>query len=185
MGQKKNSAVKWTDIKRPLNSWGRAELIGLIHDLFNFSAENKEFLAARLVHDASMVAPIKAYRRRIIDAFNKADGYPELAKARDAIRNYEKASSDTPGTLDLMLTYVETGTDFTREYGDMYAGFYDSLCSVLDSFARKLANIERREQLEQFRGRLETLAKNAKGIGWGYGDYVCETVARLTRHNKA
>jgi len=35
-----------------------------------------------------------------------------------------------------MLTYVENGTQFTREYGDIDEPFYNSLDSVLAELAR-------------------------------------------------
>jgi hypothetical protein len=34
-------------------------------------------------------------------------------------------------TIDLMLTYVENGTQFTREFGDINEAYYNSLESVL------------------------------------------------------
>ena len=182
---KDKARAKWSEIKRALKDWGQPGLMGLIRELFEFSGENRAFLAARLLNDSGETAPIEAYRRRVTEAFYPAKsrfpkGDPKLAEARKAIRDYEKASGDMPGALDLMLAYVETGTDFTRDFGDMYEGYYDSLCSVLGEFLRRLASPEGRQFKEQFRERLVALADNAKGIGWGYGDYVCERVGKLT-----
>ena len=181
MGQKKRKAANWSDIRSKLKEMDCAELMGLVQDLFNFSPDNRDFLAARYARNTTSTAPIEEYRRKIIAAFRDADGNPELGIARKAIRDYEKASADLQGTLHLMLTYVETGTDFTREYGDMYEEFYDSLCSVLDAFAKRVRTKDGQRLLEMFGGKLGALAEKANGIGWGYGDYVCDVVHSLIR----
>jgi hypothetical protein len=38
------------------------------------------------------------------------------------------------GTLDLMLTFVEMGTQFTAQYGDIDEPFYEGLELMLDDF---------------------------------------------------
>ena len=177
--QTKQTTPKWSEIKRGLKEWRRPEVIGLVQELFEYSEENRAFLAARLLREAGSIDPIQPYRRKILAAFSKTNADPDLAAARKAIRDYRKVSNDLGGMLELMLVYLEEGTRFTCEFGDMYAGYYDSLCSVLDDFARKLRAEDAREYLDQFRERLLRLAIKANGIGWGFGDYVCDTVAVL------
>ena len=48
------------------------------------------------------------------DQFHPKHGYGklQLSVARKAIAGYHKATGDLGGTLDLMLTDVEAGTDF-------------------------------------------------------------------------
>jgi hypothetical protein len=98
---------------------------------------------------------------------------------RAAIREYQRATSDPAGTLELMLAQVETGTKFTCEYVDIDEAFYDSLCSTLHDVKKLLISEEGRPLYGQVRDRLKELARLADGIGWGYGDYVGDVVGEL------
>jgi len=74
--------------------------------------------------------PLLFWRVRI------SDDLPRLRDARRLIRNYQKATKDSSGTLDLMLHYMETGTEFTNSYGDIKRAVLQQLESVLVDFAR-------------------------------------------------
>jgi hypothetical protein len=77
-----------------------------------------------------------------------------------------------------MLTYVENGTEFTREFGDINESFYNSLESVLNEMAQLLM-VEGRELYPKFREQVQRLATRADGIGWGYGDALRDQVYQL------
>ena len=77
-----------------------------------------------------------------------------------------------------MLTYVENGTQFTREFGDINEAYYNSLESVL----REMTQLLRKEDpalYPQFRERVQRLDTHACHIGWGYGDYLRDQVHLL------
>jgi hypothetical protein len=179
----------WTDVKRKLNSWGRPEFLGLVKELFEQSAETRSYLAARLLQDSLGEVVLRPYRQRMIDAFYTKVGWPRsklgLADARKAIRDYRRATSDISGTLELMLTYIETGTQFTLEFGDMEETFYNSLCSVLAETARILDSDQAVNLYGQFRQRLLDLARRAGDLGWGYGDEVVDTISALEERHSA
>ena len=80
-----------------------------------------------------------------------------------------KNTQNLTGTIDLMLTYVENGTEFTHEFGDINESFYNSLESVLEEMAQ-LSPGEGSEHYPQFRERIQRLTTHADHIGWGYGD---------------
>ena len=182
----KSSNPTWSQVKVELKSWGRPQLLLLVKDLFALSAENRDFLAARLLSHTSGGVPIESYRRKIDEAFYSRRGWPQdklqLAAARKAIRDYRTATSDLAGTLDLTLHYVETGTKFTVEFGDIDESFYNSLCSALDELRRELVRAGDETIYGQLRERLSVVAKQAGGIGWGYGDFVGDAVAELEGH---
>src|SRR5689334_11242652 len=96
------------------------------HQKLEQSADNKLFLATRLSPEVIGAEALEPYRKRIIVQFFPPRGFGKLnlREARQAIRDYRKATSDLAGTLELMMTYVENGTAFTREYGDISEGFY-------------------------------------------------------------
>jgi hypothetical protein len=77
-----------------------------------------------------------------------------------------------------MLTYVESGTRFTREYGDIDQSFYNSLDSVLIDVTELLIK-EGAELYPRFQDRLLKLEADASPIGWGYCDSVREVVELL------
>src|SRR4051794_17083170 len=88
----KRADVRGSDVKRQLQAWGQAELLGLVHDLFKLSPENRAFLAARLLGVSAVRPLLEPYRQRIERAFYKRSGMPQeklqLGDARKAIREY-------------------------------------------------------------------------------------------------
>jgi hypothetical protein len=179
----KPSKTSWSDVKARLKHWDRAQLTGLIQDLFKRSQENRDFLITRLLAEPGDAPALAPYRKRVEAAFYGKNGLPQgrlnLRDGRKAILDYQAASGELAGTLELMLVYVETGTQFTRELGDISESFYDSLCSVVHDIRKHLRSPDGRQLYARFRKRLEDLAKRADGIGWGYGDYVGDVVAEL------
>jgi hypothetical protein len=99
-----------------------------------------------------------------------------LADGRKAIREYQAATADPVGTLELMLTFVETGTEFTSEFGDIDEPFYNSLSSVLHAMDQILKGEQGPELYPGIRERVLELPNLAGRIGWGYGDGIRETV---------
>jgi hypothetical protein len=160
-------------------------MIAQIKDLYAISAENRRFLESPLTQGQDQVQVALAdYKHEIIYCFfgerGISDDLPRLRDARRLIRDYRKATKDTVGTLDLMLHYVETGTEFTNTYGDTNEPFYTSLESVLNDFCESIFKLFNPEQsYRQFNTRLVALRKAAYGIGWGYGDAVQEILDDL------
>ncbi len=70
-----------------------------------------------------------------------------------------------------MLTCVENGTDFTREFGDINEAYYNGLESAMNEMSQLLCR-EGAELYPRFRERIRRLESNADHIGWGYGDYL-------------
>lgn len=175
----KKPGVKWSDIKRQLQSLDDAETLALIQGLFNLSVENRAFLAARLTGATASQALLQPYLDKINRAFYTRGGNPKLklSVGRKAIRDYHNATADLQGSLNLMLTYIETGTYFTREFGDIDEPFYNSLSSVLGEINDILKGEQGRQLYKGIRERVVELPRLAGRIGWGYGDEVRETVA--------
>ena len=99
--------------------------------------------------------------------------------ANRLITGYRQATGDLLGTLDLMLAFVEAGTRFTDEFGDIDEPFYEGLELMLTDFQELLLaypNLYEEGDLPQ---RLADLAENAGWMGWGYGDYVTATVTEI------
>jgi hypothetical protein len=178
MSAKKSTG--WQNIRRQLDDWSKPALVALVKDLHDASPDNRDFLLARFQAEENAGAALEKYRRKIVEQFFPArgDGKLKLAEARKAIRDYRKATGNLMGTIDLMLTYVENGTEFTHEFGDINESFYNSLESVLNEMAQQLMH-DGTELYPRFRERIRRLATLADGIGWGYGDAVRDQVYQL------
>jgi len=173
--EKPAKAATWSQIKNQLKDFNRQQLLALIKDLHDYSAQNRDFLAARFAPAES--AALESYRLRISKCFpTRGFSDPKLREARAAIRQYQKATSDLSGTLDLMIAFVEGGTRYTNEYGDLWEGFYDSLASVLGEIAKHLTSPEGVPLYPRFEDRLNQLRRDTRNIGWGYGDDVSDCV---------
>lgn len=170
----------WSQVKRSLSGMQRPGLVALVKELFELSPENRSFLAARFLsgQDPGL---IEGYRQRVIDPFYPKRGFGKLeyAGVRKAIREYEKATGDPRGAIDLMLTFVESGTEFTNEFGDIDERFYDAVESMLWEVTGRLGKPDGRPLYPDFEERLRALARAARGIGWGFGDGVNDAVAEL------
>jgi len=102
----------------------------------------------------------------------------KLGEARKAIRDYRKATGDIPGTVELLMTYVENGAEFTHEYGDIDERFYSSVESALDELTALLRGAAR-ETYPAFSERLAKVEQLTNGIGWGFHDYIADEVWQL------
>jgi hypothetical protein len=168
-----NKSTGWQSVRRQLSNWTKPALITLVKDLYEVSPGNRDFLHARFQAETDDGTALEKFRRKIVEQFFPArgNGKLKLVEARKAIRDYQKATGNLTGGIDLRLTYVENGTEFTREFGDINE-------SVLNEMVRLLLR-ESPESYPRFRERIQRLSTLADGIGWGYGDAVRDQVLKL------
>ena len=170
----------WRAVRQQLADWDKPSLLALVKDLYEAAGVNRDLVDARCHPDASTGATLEKYRGKIVEQFFPARGFGKLklGEARKAIRDYRKATGNLPGTVDLLLTYVENGTRFTREYGDIDERFYNSMESALTELATLLRG-KARDLYPHVRERLAQVEQVADGIGWGYGDFVQDLVGQM------
>jgi hypothetical protein len=172
----------WSAARRHLATLDKPALLALVKDLYDSSAENRDFIQARCQAADSGGEVLEAYRKRIVEQFfsKRADGIGplKLGVARKAIRDYRKASGSLSGTAELLMTYVENGAEFTHDYGDIDERFYNSVESALEELACLLRG-EAREMYPQFSERLARVEQMTEGIGWGFHDFVADVVWQL------
>jgi hypothetical protein len=170
----------WSAVRQQLTSWDKPALLALVKDLYEAEAGSRDFIQARCQTGESGGEVLEKYRGKIVEQFFPVHGYGKLklGEARKAIRDYRKATGNIPGTAELLMTYVENGAQFTREYGDIDERFYSSLESALAELSA-LFYREARELYPQFRDRLARVDQLASGVGWGFCDFVADVVAEL------
>lgn len=172
--------IKWTIVERQLTDMDKPELIELLRDLFKSSDTARTFLAMRVL-GGDGGETLEKYRKRVVGQFFPARGMGklDLREARRSIREYQKSTADLAGTIDLLLSYVEAGTQFTNSFGDIDEGFYNSLESALSDLADLLRTPAGRPFYPRFQSRLAQVGRATYGIGWGYGDAVNEILGQL------
>lgn len=175
--------MSWMEIEKRLRELSVDDVIKLVKGLHDLSPQNKAWLRAKLLPVAQDTKYLEACRRKVANyVYKETKGIPSMPRFREAkkiISEYRKSTSDLRGTLDLMLTYLERGHEFTLDFGDIDEPFYDKLINMLEHFAIELRRSPAKYELyEQFRPRLMAIRKNSD-IGWGYGDFIQETVGEL------
>ena len=161
-----------------LSKQSSAQLVQLIGELYQLSRENQRFLLARLGEPATQLG---VYRQLVTDAMFpdplRKGAEVRIADAKRAISQYERATRDGAGTLELMLTFVEQGTAFGADVGYGDDGFFSSLermlSRTLERFRKSASEIQ-----QAIKPRLLDLPRAARDIGWGYGDFVADAVAQ-------
>ncbi len=172
----------WSPVRQHLTTWKKPALLALVKDLYEAAAANRDFIHARCHADESGGESLEKYRQKIIRQFFSKSavgiGPLKLGEARKAIRDYRKATGNHAGTAELLMTYVESGAQFTHEYGDIDERFYSSVESALDELATLLRG-EARELYPQFSDRLANVEQMTDGIGWGFHDFIADVVGQL------
>jgi hypothetical protein len=163
----------WGAIKAKLKGFSASELVTLVHDLYQASPENRQFLRGRLRPSA---ADLETYRSRVMDAIYPDPFSRKRVRVREAerlIRHYRLSSCDQSGVVDLMLAMVEAGTGQAVDLGYGDDAYFASLERVLRSVVEALPSQPESARLSIVQ-RLQELARRAQSIGWGYGDTVRE-----------
>ena len=171
----------WSAIRQHLATWEKPALLGLVKDLYEADAKNRDFLLARCQTEEGGGEALEKYRKKIVEQFFPSRGMMgklKLSEARKAIRDYRKATGNIPGTAELLMSYVENGVEFTNEYGDIDERFYSSIESVLAELAALLRD-KARALYPQFADRLASVEQQSDGIGWGFHDFISDVVSRL------
>ena len=170
---------KWTPIKKALGAVDKPELIELIHGLFELSDANRTYLAARFDPLAGVGMKYK-YLDKIQGEFFTKRGYGRARPSvvRKAIGEYRRSTGDIPGTLDLMVTYVEEATTFMNAVGGIEE-LIDSVVTVGREIIVLFQGLEEWVGSDDLLERLTIARDEAQGIGWGYGDFLDDVVDKL------
>ena len=75
---KKDSDLKWSDLKKSLQKADKKELINIIQDLYRYSEDNRRYLLARFIDREETPGVLEEYREIIKNEFFPKKGYGEL-----------------------------------------------------------------------------------------------------------
>ena len=152
--------------KKELKKLDKEQLIDLIADLYKKSKQAKEFFDFYAEPDE--IALFKKYRDKVYEAFYPKRGFGfKLKEGKQAISDFKKLGTSTELIADLMLFYVETGVEFTNEYGDIDEAFYSSLEKT---YLQALTLMKKENLLGKFVERATKVVRDTRNIGWGFHD---------------
>jgi hypothetical protein len=161
----------WSLLKRRLAGSSERELLRLIHDLYDLSVENRNFLHARY---SAFEVGIAAYEAKIRDAVlphTLSDGcpshLPDIPGARKLIRQYKKASDDGRGLAEILFAFLESGLEFAYLYGDCPLEFLQDLPSVSEELFALLRTFDA-GTLETYYERVKKLVRDAGAVERGF-----------------
>lgn len=175
----KSNLKKWSDVRRYLHIYNQDELINIIGELYKLDDQIQYFIDAGC--SETREEAIKPYRLLIRQYIfpNIVNGSERIqkAKARKIINNYWKATGDRSGKIDLMLLYIENGTQLSLTYGDIDESFYNSMIAMFKETISEAKKLEYPQHISNVYTRLEKIVNEANDIGWGYGDALKEYFA--------
>ena len=94
-----------------------------------------------------------------------------MKEGKKAISDFKKLGVSDDNLADLMLFYVETGVEFTNDFGDINESFYSSLEKT---YEQALNLMRKNGLLEKFADRAEKIMSDTSDIGWGFHDYITQ-----------
>lgn len=162
-----------TDIKKELKKLERDKLIDLVADLYKKNKSVKEFFDFYIDPDEREL--FNKYREKVFNAFYPKRGFNlKLKDGKTAISDFKKLDPSSELLADLMLYYVETGVEFTNEFGDISEGFYSSLEKT---YLGALTLMRKENLLDKFADRALKVVTDTSDIGWGFHDYLAGVCA--------
>lgn len=169
---------KWSDVKARLEAFDRKRLVSLLGDLYDASVANRRFLQSRLTPGSRAV---EEYRRLVADAIYPDPFSKRRVSVRDAaaaIVEYRRSTGDASGTVDLMLIFVEAGTEQAADLGYGDEAYFDALQIRLDAVAKEFDTLPAAVRAK-VRARLGRIQVRSQDVGWGFSDAVDEMLHAL------
>ena len=149
------------------------QLIAELMELYDNFKPVKEYLEYKLTPNPW--ERLAFYRNLILEEFyprrKTAEPKMRLAVAKKAIADFRKLNPSPEMLADLMFFYVETGVQFTLDYGDIHEAFYSSMESM---YLKALEYIDSVGLLTKFEERASDIMDKTVNIGWGFHDTLSD-----------
>lgn len=176
----KTTAPTWGDVKKRLAEFDRADLLGLVQDLYGSSKDNQAFLHARFGLGGDVLAPYKAAIDRWLWPDLARGQSTSVATAKKAMAAYRKAAGQPEGLAELAVFYCERAAGFSREYGLQDTGYFDALVRMFEQALEMSATLPA-GQREAMLARLDAVRAIGHRFGYGVGDDMDRLLGRYGR----
>ncbi len=158
------------EVKNNLKNLDKKQLIDLIGELYKKNKSVKEYFDFYVNPNENEL--LSKYRDKVFETFFPKRGFGyNLKEGKKAISDFKKLGVSNDSLADLMLFYVETGVEFTNDFGDINESFYSSLEKT---YEQALTLMYENGVLEKFASRAQKVMSNTSDIGWGFHDYIAQ-----------
>lgn len=159
-----------TDIKKELKKLDKDKLVDLAVDLYKKNKSVKEFLDFYVNPNEREL--FNKYRDKILEAFYPKRGNNfKLKDGKQAISDFKKLGPSADLLADLLLFYVETGVEFTNDFGYIDEAFYSSMATT---YSTALTLMKKENLLDKFAYRAVKVVNESSDIDWGFHDFLVE-----------
>ena len=168
MSAAKKKNPMWSDLKRALAGSDRDALLGLIHDLYAASKENKAFLHARFGLGDDVLEPYKETICRWVCPDVTRNQEYSISKAKKAIADYNKAIGLVEGMAELSVYYCECCSDFLDSCGVDDDNYFDTLVRMFERALQTVVELEPNRQ-NDFIERLDCVRhEGCTSLSWRF-----------------
>jgi hypothetical protein len=169
VADEKSTLPSWKVVKAALQSFDRAGLLGLVHDLYAVDKINKAFLHARLGLGSDQLAPYKAIISRWICPDLVKSQSVSISKAKKAIADYQKAIGEPAGLAELSIFYCEEAFSLLESCAFEDERYFAALIRMYDQAVKRVLELPVAER-HAYVQRLGNLRSRARPIGWAIED---------------
>ena len=160
-----------TSLKKTLDTKTKQELIKEISTLCKTFPQVKEYYQ---IQESDAKSVLEKYKDIIEKEFveGKTRGLPKarLSVAKKAVQDFKKLTKEPELLADLMLTFVESISDFNSEFGVDSEEFY---VIPEEMFEKVLQLLQSNDLLSKFKERSYAIVDNATDA-WGHFDSLQE-----------
>lgn len=163
------SNPSWSDVKAKLAEFDRAGLLSLVQGLYAASKDNQTFLHTRLHLGEDRLKPYQTTIARWLwpDVFKNQN--TSVAKARQAVADYKKASGTAEGLAELMIFYCEQASGFSSDVGMDDEAYLSALVRMFEQALKTLATLPAAQRPTLW-ARLDVVRDRSYNIGYGVGE---------------
>ena len=174
------SQPTWTDVKAKLADLDRANLMGLVQDLYAAHKDNQTFLHTRFGLGEDVLKPYKETLERWLwpDVLRNQD--ISVAKAKQAISSYRKAVGEPAGLAELMISYCESAAGFSDNIGYQDEGYFDALVHMFEQALKVTCQLPAGDR-DALIARLDRVRTISHNFGYGVGDDMDDLLAKYDR----
>ncbi len=158
------------NIKKELQKLEKSQIIEIVTDLYKSNKSVKEYFDFYVNPNENKL--LIKYQEKIFLAFFPKNGDDcNLKEAKKAISDFKNLGVSQESLSEIMLFYVETGVNYSNEYGDINEAFYESIEKM---FKKALTIMSNNEILDKFELRSSLICRNSEDTGWGFNDSISE-----------
>lgn len=160
--------MKASTLLQSLKNCSKAELVEMLLELALYHPAVENFLRARF-DPTTPVPDFESYKGAVSDEFfpdwGCGNGSPSIAYRM--LQRVESEATSTRQVLDFIFFCVETGVQYTNDYGDINEEFYMAFEDLFER-AAKLAWANGLSDV--YSQQAESIVISTAGIGWGFHD---------------